>query len=38
MFVGDLGEEHKDGDVKVSDENLSVLLKFIDLIRSGSTS
>lgn len=39
MFVGDLGnDEHKDGDVKVSDENLSVLLKFIDLVRSGSSS
>jgi hypothetical protein len=38
MFVGDPGEDHKGEDVKVSDENLSVLLKFMDMIRSGSTS
>jgi hypothetical protein len=34
LFVGDPGEDHKGDDAKVSDENLSVLLKFIDLIRS----
>lgn len=37
LFVGDPGaegEDQKGEDVKVSDENLSVLLKFIDLIRS----
>lgn len=38
MFVGDHAEDHKGDDAKLSDENLSVLLKFIDLIRSGSTS
>jgi hypothetical protein len=38
MFVGDPAEDHKGDDLKLSDENLSVLLKFIDLIRSGSTS
>ena len=38
MFVGDPGEDHKGEDVKLSDENLSAILKFIDVIRSGSTS
>jgi hypothetical protein len=38
MFVGDPAEDHKGDDAKLSDENLSALLKFIDLIRSGSTS
>jgi hypothetical protein len=38
MFVGDPAEDHKGDDAKLSNENLSVLLKFIDLIRSGSTS
>jgi ElaB/YqjD/DUF883 family membrane-anchored ribosome-binding protein len=38
MFVGDPAEDHKGDDAKLSDENLSVLLRFIDLIRSGSTS
>jgi hypothetical protein len=38
MFVGDPAENHKGDDAKLSDENLSVLFKFIDLIRSGSTS
>ncbi|MDQ3724657.1 MAG: hypothetical protein M3335_02000 [Actinomycetota bacterium] len=28
------GEDHKDDDVKLSDENLSVLLKFVDVVRS----
>jgi hypothetical protein len=37
MFVGDPAEDHKGDDAKLSNENLSVLLKFIDLIRSGST-
>ncbi len=34
MFVGDLAEDHKVDDAKLSDENLSVLLKFIDAVRS----
>lgn len=37
LFVGDPGaegEDHKDDDVKLSDENLSVLLKFVDVVRS----
>lgn len=34
LFVGDPGEDHKGDEVKVSDENLSVLLKFMDMIRS----
>ncbi|HVQ57896.1 MAG TPA: hypothetical protein VMS60_03205 [Solirubrobacterales bacterium] len=37
LFVGDPGaegEDHKDDDVKLSDENLSVLLKFMDMVRS----
>ncbi|HEY5816724.1 MAG TPA: hypothetical protein VIS95_10370 [Solirubrobacterales bacterium] len=41
LFVGDPGaegEDHKGDDVKLSDENLSILLKFIDVVRSGSTS
>lgn len=38
MFVGDPAEDHKGNDAKMSDENLSVLLKFIDLIRSPSSS
>jgi len=38
MFVGDPGEDHKGDDTKLSDENLSAILKFIDVIRSGSTS
>jgi hypothetical protein len=41
LFVGDPGaegEDHKGDDVKLSDENLSILLKFMDMIRSGSTS
>jgi ElaB/YqjD/DUF883 family membrane-anchored ribosome-binding protein len=41
LFVGDPGaegEDHKGDDVKLSDENLSALLKVIDLIRSTSTS
>lgn len=36
LFVGDPGEDHKGNDVKMSDENLSVLLKFIDMIRTSS--
>jgi hypothetical protein len=38
MFVGDPGEDHKGDDVKLSDENLSALLKFMDIIRSSSSS
>jgi hypothetical protein len=38
LFVGDPGEDHKGGDVKIGDENLSALLKLIDLIRSTSSS
>lgn len=38
MFVGDPGEDHKGEDVKLSDDNLSVLLKFMDMIRSSSSS
>jgi hypothetical protein len=37
LFVGDPaaeGEDHKEDDVKFSDENLSVLLKFMDMVRS----
>lgn len=37
LFVGDPGAEggdHKDDDVRLSDENLSVLLKFMDMVRS----
>lgn len=37
LFVGDPGaegEDHKNDDVKLSDENLSVLLKFVDVVRS----
>lgn len=37
MFVGDPGEDHKGDDTKLSDENLSVLLKFIDAVRSSSS-
>lgn len=37
MFVGDSGEDHKGDDAKLSDENLSVLLKFIDAVRSSSS-
>lgn len=37
MFVGDLAEDHKSDDAKLSDENLSVLLKFIDAVRSSSS-
>lgn len=36
MFVGDPAEDHKGDDAKLSDENLSVLLKFIDAVRSSS--
>jgi hypothetical protein len=38
MFVGDPGEDHKGDDVKMSDENLSVLLKFVDIVRSPPSS
>jgi hypothetical protein len=41
LFVGDPGaegEDHKGNEVKLSDENLSALLKVIDLIRSTSSS
>jgi hypothetical protein len=37
LFVGDPGaegEDHKEDEVKLSDENLSVLLKFMDMVRS----
>jgi chemotaxis protein histidine kinase CheA len=37
MFVGDPAEDHKGDDAKLSDENLSVLLKFIDAVRSSSS-
>lgn len=37
MFVGDAAEDHKGDDAKLSDENLSVLLKFIDAVRSSSS-
>jgi hypothetical protein len=38
LFVGDPGEDHKGDDVKLSDENLSALLKLLDLIRSTSSA
>lgn len=38
LFVGDPGEDHKGDDVKLSDENLSALLKLLDLIRSSSSA
>jgi hypothetical protein len=37
LFVGDPGaegEDHKDDEARLSDENLSVLLKFMDMVRS----
>jgi hypothetical protein len=38
MFVGDLAEDHKDGDVKMSDENLSLVVKVVDALRSTSST
>jgi hypothetical protein len=38
MFVGDLAEDHKDGDVKMSDENLSLVVKVVDALRSTGSS
>lgn len=34
MFVGDAAEDHEDGEVNMSDENLSLVVKVIDALRS----
>jgi chemotaxis protein histidine kinase CheA len=38
MFVGDPREDHKDGEVKLSDENLSFIARLLDLPRPSSGS
>ncbi len=38
MFVGDPREDHKDGEVKLSDENLSLIARLLDVLRPSSSS
>jgi hypothetical protein len=38
MFVGDPGEDNQDGEVKLSEENLSLIAKLLEVARPSSSS